>query len=146
MIFKRLSDLILLYLDISSNALQSFPDLIFKAMKKVIVQDTNYDLLETMTIILEQASYEVLPVVHYRDVISTIRSFSPHVVLLDFRLSGEESAALCIIIKKNFPQIAVIALSCNLNIHLEYVKAGFDDYISKPFDIDHLFGVLQKFV
>lgn len=113
-------------------------------MKKVIVQDTNYDLLETMTLILEQGSYEVLPVVHYRDVISRISSFSPHMVLLDFRLSGEESATLCTLIKSSFPKIAVIALSCNLNIHQEYVHAGFDDYISKPFDIDHLFSVLQR--
>ncbi|SDZ83744.1 response regulator [Pedobacter hartonius] len=114
-------------------------------MRKVIVQDTNLDLLETMTIILEEAGYKVLPVIHYDDVIPKIIDFNPNIVLLDFRISGEESIAVCKKIKSRFPYLPVVALSCSLQIHHEYTKAGFDNYIAKPFDLEHLFKVLQQY-
>ncbi|MBB5634763.1 DNA-binding response OmpR family regulator [Pedobacter cryoconitis] len=114
-------------------------------MKKVIVQDTDFDLLETLTFLLEDASFEVLPILHYKDVAAQISSFNPHLVLLDFRLSGVECTCLCESIKKDFPELPVLALSCNYNIQKEYASAGFDDYISKPFDIDHLLAVLGKY-
>lgn len=114
-------------------------------MKKVIVQDLDCGLLETLTIILEEASYEVMAVTQYKDVLSEIVKFSPDLVLLDFRLSGTESAGICRQIKKQIPLLPVIALSCNLNIHNEYIMAGFDDFISKPFDIDHFFMLVEKY-
>lgn len=114
-------------------------------MKKVIVQDTDYDLLETMKIILEEANYTVLPVLKYKDVNSKIKIFNPSVVLLDFRLTGEDSISLCRKIKKEYPDISVIAMSCNINIHKEYIRGGFDDFIAKPFDIDHLIKILDKY-
>jgi DNA-binding response OmpR family regulator len=114
-------------------------------MKKVIVQDTDFDLLETLTFLLEDASFEVLPILHYKDVASQISTFNPHLILLDFRLSGVECTSLCASIKKDFPLLPVVALSCNYNIQKEYALAGFDDYISKPFDIDHLLSILKKY-
>lgn len=113
-------------------------------MKKVIIQDTDCDLLETLTVVLKEASFEVLPVLHYKDVISKIITFSPDLILLDFKLAGEQSTHLCQQIKKDFPGLPVIALSCNLNIRNEYTKAGFDSYIEKPFDLNHLITVVQN--
>jgi DNA-binding response OmpR family regulator len=114
-------------------------------MKKVIVQDTDFDLLETLTFLLKDANFEVLPILHYKDVASQINTFNPHLILLDFRLSGTECICLCTSIKKKFPSLPVVALSCNHIIQKEYELAGFDDYISKPFDIDHLLAVLEKY-
>ena len=113
-------------------------------MKKLIIQDTDQDLLDTITIMLSDATYEVLPITQYAEVFNKIDMFRPHLVMLDFRPSGEESKAVCLKIKQQFPNLTVIALSCNINIEKEYVKAGFDDYIQKPFDIDHLFSVVNK--
>jgi DNA-binding response OmpR family regulator len=115
-------------------------------MKKVIVQDTDSDLLETMTIILEEASYEVLPILNYHDVLQEIGTFKPKLVLLDYMLSGEESKQLCKTIKKDFPAIPIVALSCNHQIKDEFAQAGFDDFINKPFELDELFVVLRKYL
>lgn len=114
-------------------------------MKKVIVQDMDCGLLETLTIILEDASYHVLAVRQYKDVLSNLGKFNPDLVLLDFKLAGMESAGICGQLKKQSPSLPVIALSCNMNIQNEYMMAGFDDYISKPFDIDHFFMIMKKY-
>ena len=114
-------------------------------MKKVIVQDTNADLLETMTIILEDAGYKVVALRQYKDVFPKIENFQPHLILLDFRLSGEDAVSTCKEIKKTYPDLAVLAMSCSVFIEQEYLQAGFDDFIAKPFDIDHLFTVLKRY-
>lgn len=114
-------------------------------MKKVIIQDTDLDLLTILTFLLEEASFEVLAVSHYKDVASKINSFNPQLVLLDFRLSGEECTCLCATIKKDFPSLPIVALSCNNNIQKQYAICGFDDYICKPFDIEHLLSVMRRY-
>lgn len=53
---------------------------------------------------------------------------------------------MCNQIKAKYPHLPVIALSCNNNIHEVYSKFGFDDYISKPFDLDLLYRVLRKHI
>jgi len=115
-------------------------------MKKVIIQESDHDLLETMTIILQEEKYKVLPLLHYEDVASQINKFLPNMVLLDFRLYGEECIGLCRLLKKDFPLLPIIAMSCNPNIKNEYNKAGFDDYVAKPFDLDYLFATIQKYI
>lgn len=114
-------------------------------MKKVIVQDTNCDLLETMTLILEEAKYEVMPILQYQDVLQEIESFKPKLILLDYMLSGEASKQLCKTIKAHFPLLPIVALSCNHNIKEEFALAGFDDFVNKPFELDELFVILKKY-
>jgi len=113
-------------------------------MKKVIVQDTDADLLETLTIVLEQARFNVRPVCHYREVIHHINHFCPDLVLLDYKMAGEECIHLCRLIKKIHPYLPIIALSCNMSIKNEYAKGGFDNYIEKPFDLNHLITVVNS--
>lgn len=117
-----------------------------KKMKKVIIQDTDPDLLETLTIVLKEANFEVLPIPQYKDVVSQIDTFSPNLILLDFKLSGQECSKLCQRIKLKFPAIPVIALSCNINIHNEYAKSGFDNFIEKPFDLNHMIKIIHEYI
>ncbi|WP_316812341.1 response regulator transcription factor [Pedobacter heparinus] len=70
----------------------------------------------------------------------------PHVVMLDYRLNGEDAKQICYRIKSRYPHLPVIALSCNYNIDRLYGEGGFDDYIRKPFDLDLLYRVLRKYI
>lgn len=116
-------------------------------METVIVQETDQDILEVLYAALEQEGFRVyaLPEADpaYLEVIEKAR---PHVVILDYRFSGEECIALCRAIKARYPHLPVVAMSCNSNIHEVYNQHGFDDYIPKPFDLDHLYSVLRKYV
>ena len=71
-----------------------------------------------------------------RDFLQLIDKARPHVVMLDFRFNGKGSKLVCREIKKRYPHLPVLALSSNSNIQSVYGKAGFDDYIAKPFDLD----------
>ncbi len=75
-----------------------------------------------------------------------IARLRPHVVVLDYRLEGIDCVRICREIKVRYPHLPVVAMSCNCNINEVYNKHGFDDYIPKPFDLEHLYQVLRKHI
>jgi DNA-binding response OmpR family regulator len=83
---------------------------------------------------------------HYNYILNDINLFRPHDVIIDFKLDGEECIKVYKLIRNKYPSLPVLALSCNRNIHQEYSNIGFDDYISKPFDLDNLFSILRKHI
>lgn len=113
-------------------------------MDKILVQETDKGVLELLSLVLQEGGYGVLSTTGVEGILEQIDKFRPHVVMLDFKLNGEECIKAYKIIRARYPHLPVIALSCNSNIHSEYSKYGFDDYISKPFDINHLYSVLKE--
>ncbi|UOE47935.1 response regulator [Mucilaginibacter sp. SMC90] len=116
-------------------------------METIVIQETDPDVLEILYAALEMEGFRVyaLPEADpdYLDIIEKAR---PHVVILDYRLNGEVCKQLCSQIKARYPYLPVVAMSCNSNIHEVYDRYGFNDYLSKPFDLEHLYRVLRKYV
>ena len=80
------------------------------------------------------------------DFLSMIHNLRPHVIMLDYRLKGEDCIRICQEIKAVYPHLPVLAISCNNNINDVYSKFGFDGYITKPFDLDNLYIILRKHI
>lgn len=80
------------------------------------------------------------------DFLEMIEQLRPHVVMLDYRLNGENCIDICQQVKAHYPHLPVIAMSCNYNINDVYDQQGFDDYIAKPFDLDDLYATLRKYI
>ncbi|MDQ0637831.1 DNA-binding response OmpR family regulator [Pedobacter sp. W3I1] len=116
-------------------------------MYKILIQETEESILEVLTIALEAEGFMVKGMLGVNPgFLNIINDFRPHVVILDFRLRGDDAIEICSTIKKQYPFLPILALSCNSNIHLDYEKNGFDDYISKPFDLNLLYHVLRKHI
>jgi DNA-binding response OmpR family regulator len=116
-------------------------------VETIIVQETDEDILYILTLALKEEGFCVYPLQHcdenFLNMIETIR---PHVVMLDFKLRGEDAQRVLRQIKAKYPYLPVIASSCNSNIQEAYDQAGFDDYIPKPFDLDLLYRTLRKHI
>ena len=116
-------------------------------MKTIVIQETDKDILEVLYAALELEGFNVYALGEAdEDFLEVIDKARPHVVMLDFRLSGEECKEVCQQIKKRYPHLPVLALSCNSNINDLYSKAGFDGYIEKPFDLDQLYHILRRYI
>lgn len=114
---------------------------------EIIIQETDQDILEILKYALEQEGFEVYAMLDSEDdILALISEYRPHVVMLDYRLDGKVCLAVLEKIKLKYPHLPVIAMSCNNNINEEYSRAGFIDYISKPFDLDHLYMTLRKYI
>ncbi|MBB6107695.1 DNA-binding NtrC family response regulator [Mucilaginibacter lappiensis] len=118
-----------------------------KDQMEIIIQETDQDILEILKYALEQEGYQVYALLDSTaDFIGLIEQHRPHVVMLDFRLDGKICLTILERIKDIYPHLPVIAMSCNHNINNEYSAFGFDDYIPKPFDLDHLYLTLRKYI
>ncbi|WP_316814023.1 response regulator [Pedobacter heparinus] len=116
-------------------------------METIVVQDTDSAILDVLTQALEMEGFEVFPLRECdEDFLTVMDRVRPHVVMLDYKLAGEACIKICRQIKEKYPQVPVLALSCNHNIHNEYDLNGFDGYIKKPFDLDLLYNVLRKHI
>jgi DNA-binding response OmpR family regulator len=116
-------------------------------METIIVQETDSDVLDVISYALSEGGFDVYPLLSYDDdFIRIIEKTKPHVVMLDFRLKGEDCMRVLRNIKIKYPHLPVIAASCNSNINDIYDMAGFDDYIPKPFDLDLLYHTLRKHI
>jgi len=116
-------------------------------METIVIQETDKDILEVLYAALELEGFNVYALGETdEDFLEVIDKARPHVVMLDFRLSGEECKQVCREIKKRYPHLPVLALSCNSNINELYSKAGFDGYIQKPFDLAQLYSILRSHI
>ena len=114
-------------------------------MERIVIQETDPAVLEILEIALTEAGFEVHATDHCApDFLKIIATKQPHLVVLDFKLSGKEAIDVCDQIKRRFPHLPIIALSCNYNINQDYERHGFDDYIRKPFDLDLLVKILRR--
>lgn len=113
----------------------------------IVIQETDPDVMDALTVALESEDFIVFPLQSCEDdYLGFIEQARPHLVMLDYRLSGSTSIDMCRKIKEKFPYLPVIAMSCNNNIHEHYDRAGFDAYIRKPFDLDLLYKIVRKFI
>ena len=86
-------------------------------MENIVVQDNDPDLLEVLTIALKDAGYNVFSTEGCQDLLRHIDEFRPHVVMLDFKLSGKECIEAYKLIRGKYPHLPVIASSCNSDFH-----------------------------
>jgi putative nucleotidyltransferase with HDIG domain len=67
-------------------------------------------------------------------------------VILDVKMSGKSGIALLPEIKSGFPDTAVIMATAvtDINVAIECLKQGADDYICKPFNLEEIALAVQR--
>ncbi len=113
--------------------------------KRVLVVENNKDILEMISIVLEDAGYELRTYANEKDIFDKIVAFKPNAILLDIVRPTLEGTELCRQLKEatNTSHIPIIALSTHPKI--EKVKdICADEIVPKPFDIDGLVEVIDE--
>lgn len=111
---------------------------------RILIQDTDTDIREILRFVLEENHFHVMALVDCENIDRHITAFKPHIVMLDYKISGTECIRAHQVIKASYPGLPVIAMSCNGNIQDTYKESGFANYILKPFDLDELCRTLNK--
>ncbi|MFA6277197.1 MAG: response regulator [Pedobacter sp.] len=111
--------------------------------KRILVVESNKDILELISIVLDEAGYESSLYANEIDIFEHITKFKPHAILLDIVRPTVQGTELCRQIKaaEGTSHIPVIVLSTHPQI--ERVKeVCADEVVPKPFDIDTLLETL----
>ena len=109
--------------------------------KKILAVDDDRDIVDVIKIILEDEGYEVSTLTSGRNILDVISSIRPDLILLDVMLGGMDGREICKSIKSHaiFKYIPIVMISASHNLQSVLKMPGSpNDFISKPFDIDHL--------
>jgi len=114
--------------------------------KKVFVFDDNTDILELCTIILEDAGYDIKTSSTSNDIIDQVMAYMPDIIFMDNWLPdvGGIDATRSLKAHEFLKDIPVIYFSANNDVKSLANQAGADGYLSKPFDIEELEGIINK--
>mgnify|MGYP001079508295 CR=1 FL=1 len=116
-------------------------------MRKILAVDDDNDILDIIRIILEDEGYEVATLTNGKNIIDSVMSIRPDLILLDVMLSGMDGRELCKSIKANLTlnPIPIIMISASHNLHnFNALPGPPNGFIPKPFDIDSFVHVVNK--
>jgi DNA-binding NtrC family response regulator len=115
------------------------------ASKILIVDDEpfNLDLLEQE---LTDLGYSTERAGDGAQALSKIDNANPDLVLLDYRMPDMNGIEVLQAVRRSHKELPVVIITAHGSIELavEAVKAGADDFITKPFDPEHLALVVQR--
>ncbi|WP_262152739.1 response regulator [Chryseobacterium foetidum] len=107
---------------------------------KILICDDDQDNLDVLQILLEMEGYIVVKEDQSSKLISTINSEQPDLLLLDIwmpEICGDEIIKI-IRSDSSINGLPIIAFSASLDIEKISKKAGANQYISKPYDINEI--------
>ncbi|MCD6162667.1 MAG: response regulator [candidate division Zixibacteria bacterium] len=115
-------------------------------MHRIMIIEDEEPLLELYKHEFEDEGYQVMPINNGREVIDSIKSFKPEVIVLDIRLKGIEGLEILEQIKNYDLNLPVI-----LNTAYSTYKANFsswiaDDYVIKSPDLTELKTTIKKHI
>ena len=113
--------------------------------KILIVDDEpfNLDLLEQE---LGDLGYAVVRVETGAAALSQIDKLAPDLVLLDYLMPGMNGIEVLQTLRKTQSDLPIVMITAygTIDLAVEAIKAGADDFITKPFDPEHLAVVVRK--
>jgi len=115
------------------------------AGKILLVDDEplNLDLLEQE---LTELGYGIEKAGNGAQALDSLSKTAPDLVLLDYQMPGMNGLEVLQQIRRTEPDLPVIMITAYGTIEraVEAIKSGADDFITKPFDPDHLALVVKK--
>ncbi|MNK11787.1 Phosphate regulon transcriptional regulatory protein PhoB [compost metagenome] len=114
--------------------------------KKVVLIQDNEDILDIMDQVLEEEGFEVTASLT-TEPIEKLEEIDPDVVVVDEHIKGKKKGSVVIEELKSDPQtqdVSAVLTSTSANLPEKATACKADDYIEKPFDIDHLVEVVKK--
>lgn len=115
---------------------------------KVLVVDDDKGIAEAFEAVLQSADHEVRVVNTAKGLLNVILSFKPDLILLDVLLSGLDGREVCRGLKKGklTKHIPIVIVSAHPSAKSSVKDAGADDFLAKPFEMDDLLNLVNKYV
>ncbi|MCJ8208549.1 response regulator [Mucilaginibacter sp. RS28] len=119
--------------------------------KKILVIEDDKDIRDTIMFTLQRRGYEVIASENAK-ILKTVKDIDPDLILLDNWLSDWKSDANGQQLSKELKSsqatahIPVVIISAVSNIREISEAALADGYLKKPFELEELIGVAERFV
>jgi CheY-like chemotaxis protein len=117
---------------------------------KILVAENNLNVRNIIQIGLESSNYDVMLATNGQEAVEAAGSHSPRLILIDPMLPGLDGFEAVRRIRKDpgmrSVPIVAITVAFDPEIRKKCLECGFDDFISKPFSIRDLKGIVEKWL
>ncbi len=115
---------------------------------KVMVIDDNELFNQSIKQVLEDSGYNVVSYLSGEEALKNLPDDQPDIILLDIFLKGENGLDILKRIKSDDPLVPVLMITAysDVNLVVQAIKLGADDFILKPLDFEQLEIAMQKAV
>jgi len=115
-------------------------------MAKILIVDDEDSVCSLLRKLFEPEGYEVFTETDALKVLELLKEERPDCVLLDVKMPNMNGIELLAKIKEVDRNIAVIMITGygNLESAIESMKLGTFDYITKPFDLEFIKGLVRR--
>lgn len=114
--------------------------------RRILVVDDNALIREHLRVFLEMDGLEVETAADGRSALAALRERPFHLTVTDLRMPDMNGIELLAAVRSEKLPLGVIVLTGHgdTQVALDAMKAGADDFVSKPYDPDHLRYVVQR--
>ena len=112
----------------------------------IIVVDDDPDVLESLSELLGEHGYPVIPCRSGEDAIGRLLNNNTSLILTDIRMPGISGIDLLEKIHAIYPNMPVILMTgyAELDLAIDAVKRGAFDFITKPYTTEYLLHTIKK--
>ncbi len=117
-----------------------------KASERVLIVEDDAQLRSMLTQEVDEAGYRTEAVASAEDAMPVIEQWHPDLVISDLRLPGNDGFSLLKEVRSRSqpPCFLVITAFGTIPEAVEALKAGADNFLTKPLDFDHLLLCLER--
>lgn len=117
-------------------------------MAKILIVDDDREFLENMTNILEDAGYSYIATADSGSVSKKIRSYRPHLIILDIYLNQDNGVDIAKDLKETYDtqSIPLVLISCSNKVKEMSEKVYAEGYLRKPFSQKELTQIVSNLV
>lgn len=119
-------------------------------MAKILIVDDEKDIVETLSFMLQAKGFETVAAFDGEEGLKLAKETNPDLIILDVMMPKINGYKICRLLKydaryKNIPIIMVTARSQEGD-KLIGEETGADEYITKPFEFNDVFEVIQNYI
>lgn len=113
--------------------------------KTILIAEDDTGVQKYLKELLQENGYIVQTAGDGVQALNSIQKFPPDLVLLDLGLPNMTGEAVCVEIRKKYPDLRVIILTAKDGVSdiIQGLNLGADDYMTKPFVADELLARIQ---
>ena len=119
--------------------------------RPILIADDQADVLEALRLLLKGEGTPTLPAKSPGEALELFASDNPALVLMDLNYSrdttsGKEGLELIAALRKLDPALPIVAMTAwgSIDLVVQAMRAGANDFIEKPWDNQRLLGVLRN--
>ena len=119
-------------------------------MKKILIVDDEQDIVESLKFVLENSDYSCYTAFNGEDGLRLAKELIPDLIILDVMMPKINGYKISRLLKydSKYKSIPILMITARAQEEDKLIgeETGADEYITKPFDLDNVLKIVDKYL